>query len=214
MSADAPSCTRFVLGGGHKGNQCTTCQRKQHHHPTPSGNPHVTNPEPTQQHAVSCPPPSALVQNILNRYTHSHSQPQITTPQLELVCHKAVSGLRKMPPHAAKLKTHGFMPVNTTHAGSSHVECAIKVGMLFMTPHGLRQDGELSDNKTPQKADLKKFRQYAMLVRKDDKQPVEFLISWTMKYINLWLCHLLLKPFEWLDARLGKLDEGSSTGFF
>ena len=147
MSADTP-CTRFVAGGGRKGNRCTTCRQKQRHHPTPSSNPHVTNPGLTQRHAASCPLPSENpVQDILDRYTRSHSQPRIT-PQLELVRHEAVSGLRKMPPRAAKSRTstRGFTPVNTmtrtaTGSGSSRiqVERAVKVGMLFMTPHGLGQ---------------------------------------------------------------------------
>ena len=148
MSADLP-CTRFVAGGGRKGNRCTTCQQKQRHHPTPSSHPHVTNPGPTQRHAASCPLPSENpVQDILDRYTRSHSQLRITTPQLELVRREAVSGLRKMPPRAAKSKTstRGFTPVNTmthtaTGSGSSRVQAerAVKVGMLFMTPHGLGQ---------------------------------------------------------------------------
>ena len=84
------------------------------------------------------------VQDVLDtRYTRSHSQPRVTTPQLE-----AVSGLRKMPPRAAKSRTstRGFTPVNTvthtaTGSGSSRiqVERAVKVGMLFTTPHGLGQ---------------------------------------------------------------------------
>ncbi|KIK81261.1 hypothetical protein PAXRUDRAFT_27923 [Paxillus rubicundulus Ve08.2h10] len=204
-------CLDVMTCSGCKGNWCTMCQQKQCHHPTPSDNPHVANPEPTQRHAASCPPPPVLVQDILDWYTRSHSQPRITTPKLKLFHHEVVSGLHKMPPCAAKLRTstHGFMPVNMTHAGSSCVECAVKVGMLFMTPHGLGQDGKLSDNKTPQKADLEMFCQYGMLVSEDDKQPVEFLISWIMKDINLWLCHLLPKLFEWLDACLSKPDEGS-----
>ena len=48
-----------------------------------------------------------------------------------------------------------------------------------------------------------------MLVSEDDKQPIKFLVSWTAKNIDLWLCHLLPKLFEWLDACFGKPDEGS-----
>ncbi|KAH0836374.1 hypothetical protein J3R83DRAFT_7952 [Lanmaoa asiatica] len=212
MSAGAPPCTRFIPGSGCKGNRCTTCQRKQRHHPAPSGNPHVTNPWPTQRHAASCPLPSENhVQEILNQYTRSHSQPRITNPQFELIRHEAVSGLRKMPPCAAKLKpsTRGFMPVNMAHTGTSRAECIVKIGMLFMTPHGLGQDGELSDNKMPQKAELEKFHQYGMLISEDGGQPTGFLISWTAKDIDSWLRRLLPKPFEWLDVHLGKLDEGS-----
>ena len=102
--------------------------------------------------AACCLMPTAFklrlesVQDVLDRYTRSHSQPGVTTPQLELVRHEAVSGLRKMPPCAAKSRTSpcGFTPVNTmthtaTGSGSSciHVERAVKVGMLFTTPHSL-----------------------------------------------------------------------------
>lgn len=145
MSAE---CTQFIAGGGRKGNRCTTCRQKQHRHPTPSdGNPPVTtNLVSTQQHAASCPPPPENpVQDILDRYTRSHSQPRIITPQLELVRHEVVSGLRKMPPRAAKVKTltRGFMPVNamtrTSTSSRVQVERAVKIGMLFMTPRGLGQ---------------------------------------------------------------------------
>ena len=145
MSAE---CTQFIAGGGRKGNQCTTCRQKQHRHPTPSdGNPPVTtNLVSTQQHAASCPPPPENpVQDILDRYTRSHSQPRIITPQLELVRHEVVSGLRKMPPRAAKVKTltRGFMPVNamtrTSTSSRVQVERTVKIGMLFMTPRGLGQ---------------------------------------------------------------------------
>ncbi|KAF8547299.1 hypothetical protein OG21DRAFT_1490344 [Imleria badia] len=68
---------------------------------------------------------------------------------------------------------------------------------------------ELTDNKKPGKAELEEFRQYGMLVSEDGEQSVEFLVSWTAKDINLWLCRLLPKPFEWLDAHLSIPDEGS-----
>ena len=84
---------------------------------------------------------------LIDTYTHSHSQPRIT-PQLELIHHEAVSGLHKMPSYVAKSRTstRGFTPVNTmtctaTGSGSSRiqVERAVKVRMLFMTPHSLGQ---------------------------------------------------------------------------
>ncbi|KAG9310191.1 hypothetical protein JVU11DRAFT_9822 [Chiua virens] len=187
------ACTQFVAGGGQKGNRCMTCWQKQRHHPIPSGNPHhATDPRPAQRHAASCPPPSekTLVQDILNKYTHSCSQPRTTTPQLELICHEAIAGLRKMPPHAAKFKalTRGFPPVNTTThstASSSRTECAVKIGILFMTLYGLGADGELADSRKLGKAKLEEL------------------------YIDLWLRHLLPKPFQWLDAHLGRPDEDS-----
>ncbi|KAG9309790.1 hypothetical protein JVU11DRAFT_10166 [Chiua virens] len=211
------ACTQFVAGGGRKGNRCTTCRQKQRHHPIPSGNPHhATDPRPAQRHAASCPPPSekTLVQDILDKYTRSRSQPRTTTPQLELVRHEAIAGLRKMPPRAAKFKasTRGFPPVNTTTrstASSSRIERAVKIGILFMTPYGLGADGELTDSRKLGKAELEELRDYGMLVSEHDEQPIEFRISWTTTDIDLWLRRLLPKPFQWLDAHLGRPDEGS-----
>ena len=80
---------------------------------------------------------------------------------------------------------------------------------MYLKSKLLYQDGELADNMKPGKAKLEEFRHYGMLVSEDDEQPIKFLVSWTVKDIDLWLRHLLPKLFEWLDACLGKPDEGS-----
>ena len=85
---------------------------------------------------------------------------------------------------------------------STFFECVFKSKLYF-------QDGELTDCKKPGKAELEEFRQYGMLVSEDDKQPIEFLVSWTAEDIDSWMRCLLPKPFEWLDARFGKPDDGS-----
>ncbi|KAG6380631.1 hypothetical protein JVT61DRAFT_4997 [Boletus reticuloceps] len=209
MSADVPSsitlsCPRFVPGGGRKGNRCKMCQRKERHH---SNVAHSTNP--AQQHAASCPPsPDNPIQTILDQYTRTRPK-AIPQPR-----HEAVTGLRKMPPRAAKRGTRGFTGTGGVSVDSSRglsQERAIKIGRLMMTPHGLTavRAGRLSICKVPRKSEFEEYRQHGLLVSEDGEQDIEFLVSWSMNDIDSWLRRLLPKPFEWLDARLGKPAEGS-----
>ncbi|KAF8546046.1 hypothetical protein OG21DRAFT_1518381, partial [Imleria badia] len=83
----------------------------------------------------------------------------------------------------------------------------------MMTPHGLTAAGRLSDCKVPQKSELEEYRQHGLLISEDGGSEqdcdIEFLVLWSMNDIDSWLRRLLPKPFEWLDARLGKPAEGS-----
>lgn len=147
-------CLWFVQGGGHKGNRCKSCGRKEpHHHSPASGSPAhnlEANPTVTQQHAPSCPPASSsdatVVRAILDQYS-THTRPQ-------LIRQEVVTGLRKMLPRAAKRGTQGRPGTGNgstdIHAGGSRarglgqglgrtvpVARTIKVGRLMVTPHGL-----------------------------------------------------------------------------
>lgn len=61
----------------------------------------------------------------------------------------------------------------------------------------------------PLKSELEELRQHSLLVSEDGGRNLEFSVSWSINDIDLWLRRLLPKPFEWLDARLGKPTEGS-----
>ncbi|KIJ06897.1 hypothetical protein PAXINDRAFT_19901 [Paxillus involutus ATCC 200175] len=82
-------------------------------------------------------------------------------------------------------------------------EKSVKIGSLLMIPDGFDEDGTLVGERRPSKSALENFVGYGLLVREDEGKDLEFLVSWSMDAIDIWLRRLLQKPFQWLDACCG-----------
>ncbi|KIJ63931.1 hypothetical protein HYDPIDRAFT_40602 [Hydnomerulius pinastri MD-312] len=207
-------CSRFIPGGGKKGTRCQTCQHKEGYHPATAGGDEVklSPSPPVQSHALT-------VHSILNQYSQvQRLQPKTTT---QTAHEEAAAGFRKREDGtaesgsarrmitrfssksagAAKLTMAG--PGLPRGIGTAKQEKAVKIGSLLMIPDGLDEDGTLIGDRKPSKSTLEHFVQYGLLVREDEGKDLEFLVSWNMDAIDIWLRRLLPKPFQWLDARCG-----------